>query len=178
MVMKKHALLTLLAIGLSGFCSAGDPPAGASAPAALPVRVDRVNHEWRSADPGEPANYIRETRLEEDGLFHVSIRSSIGVVRVRGCYTDSALTVPHGRFVFAHPNGRIACIGEYVHGVKSGTWKRFDANGHPLAERVYRGESVEQMLDAFGVVSVAQAVAGAAPASSRAPRRFTRAMEF
>jgi antitoxin component YwqK of YwqJK toxin-antitoxin module len=48
-----------------------------------------------------------------------------------------------GDFVFYHPNGKVESEGEYVRGVKVGTWKRYEPSGKPKADRYYPVESAD-----------------------------------
>ncbi|HRF79854.1 MAG TPA: hypothetical protein PL070_07180, partial [Flavobacteriales bacterium] len=66
--------------------------------------------------------------------------------------------LPHGRFIFFHPNGRIESVGEYDHGVKVGTWYTQDITGQGRAERSYAGLSVDALLVKEGVHEQARVV--------------------
>lgn len=178
LVMKPHHNLLILCMGIAMSAMATEPPAGEGASTEIAVRLDHVTDDWRSPAESGSASYSRAVSLEEDGLFHVTIRSSIGVIRVRGAYRDSALTIPHGRFVFAHANGRVAAAGYYRDGIKTGAWFRYGVGGEQLAVREYSGKTVDEMLDSFGVVSVARTIAAQPMAAHTAQRHMTRPMEF
>lgn len=128
-----------------------------NAPVDLDHRVHVVTIDHVSADLSTKA--LREDRgtaertveTRGDGLYHVRIRSAQHIQRMEGSYLDAALTIPHGRFVYYHPNGRIESVGEYQRGVKVGTWYTQDITGQGRAERTYSGLAVEDLLVAKGV---------------------------
>jgi len=101
---------------------------------------------------------LRIVESGDDGLFHVRIRSAQHIQRMQGSYLDRALTVPHGRFTYYHPNGRIESVGEYDKGVKVGTWYTQDITGQGRAERSYAGLTVDALLVNEGVHEQARTV--------------------
>lgn len=78
----------------------------------------------------EPAGPIGELHL---GRIH----GLDGKLKAEGTYMDAGLRVPHGRFTFYHPDGKVESTGDYKEGNKDGVWQRFDKWGGPLAERLY-----------------------------------------
>lgn len=128
-----------------------------SAPLDLDHRVHVVTIDHVSADlstnvqHGERGAAERTVETRGDGLYHVRIRSAQHIQRMEGSYLDAALSVPHGRFVYYHPNGRIESVGEYQRGVKVGTWYTQDITGQGRDERTYSGLAVEDLLVAKGV---------------------------
>lgn len=126
------------------------PEVAATHPAA--VRMDHVRADLRTpAQAGDRTCFSRSVETGPDGLYHVRIRSAQRIQRMEGCFLDSSLSVPHGRFIYYHPNGRIESVGEYEHGVKVGTWYAQDVTGHGRAERTYAGQAPEDLLLAVGV---------------------------
>ena len=116
------------------------------------VRVDRVAADLSTPVPHDQRGAAARTvETRGDGLYHVRIRSAQHIQRMEGSYLDPALTTPHGRFVYYHPNGRIESVGEYQRGVKVGTWYTQDITGQGRAERTYSGLAVEALLVAEGV---------------------------
>lgn len=116
------------------------------------TRTDQVGADLRS--PAASSDHQPFTRTVIAGpheLYRVHIRSAQQIQRMEGQYLDSALTVPHGRFIYYHPNGRIESVGAYDHGVKVGTWYTQDAAGVGRAERTYNGLAGEDLLVAAGV---------------------------
>ncbi|HEY0976452.1 MAG TPA: hypothetical protein VGE21_03190 [Flavobacteriales bacterium] len=73
------------------------------------------------------------------------IHSLDGRLKAEGTYADAALMVPHGRFAFYHPDGKLESTGDYVNGNKSGVWQRFDRWGGELAEKVYDTKALENI---------------------------------
>ncbi|MBL7950505.1 MAG: hypothetical protein JNM62_02190 [Flavobacteriales bacterium] len=123
------------------------------------VLVDHVGGDLRTPVSEKAAD--RSLRIVEagaDGLYHVRIRSAQRIQRMEGTYLDSALAIPHGRFIYYHPNGRIESVGEYDRGVKVGTWYTQDITGQGRAERTYTGLTVDELLVAEGVHAQARTV--------------------
>ncbi len=58
-------------------------------------------------------------------------------LRMKGFSEDAKGRVWHGNFEFYHTNGTLESKGNYLDGLKVGVWERYDANGKPLAERMY-----------------------------------------
>lgn len=69
-----------------------------------------------------------------------------GTLKAEGSYADAAFRVPDGAFTFYHPNGKTESQGLYKNGRKQGVWKRFDARGSELAEKIYDNSSLNAML--------------------------------
>ena len=92
------------------------------------------------------AAFYREHAGRRGDLFQAKTFTLEGKLKVEGTYADSSLNIPHGAFVFYHPNGRVECRGEYVNGSKSGIWERFDAWGEPLAEKIYDPEPLANII--------------------------------
>jgi len=51
--------------------------------------------------------------------------------------SDGSKWIRHGRFAAFHPNGQLACEGDYVHGVENGAWRDFHENGRLAADGHY-----------------------------------------
>ncbi|MGV3638710.1 MAG: toxin-antitoxin system YwqK family antitoxin [Flavobacteriales bacterium] len=116
------------------------------------LRVDHVGDDLHSLVPDDRRNAsTRTVALGSDGRYHVRIRSAQHIQRMEGSYLDSALSIPHGRFVYYHTNGRIESVGDYDHGVKVGTWYTQDITGQGRAERTYTGLALDELLVAQGV---------------------------
>ena len=48
-----------------------------------------------------------------------------------------------GHFVYYHPNGQLESEGEFVKGIKVGSWKRYDNQGNRKHDRYYPAESAD-----------------------------------
>lgn len=86
------------------------------------------------------ASYTMEVVGHTDSAIQVEVRNMKGVLKMKGAYTDEALTTEHGEFTYYYPNGKIESRGRYTLGSKSGLWLRFHQNGQPKAERLYDNE--------------------------------------
>ena len=92
----------------------------------------------------------------ENGLTEVMVKSNIGLTLLKGQYLNRDLSVPHGEFTYYHPNGRLESKGRYDHGVKSGSWVRYDLSGNELSVREYSGMRSEELKEAAGIYSMAR----------------------
>ncbi len=92
------------------------------------------------------AKYYRVAEGKEGELFIGKTYTLDGKLKAEGHYADARLAVPHGAFVYYHPNGKVESRGMYVDGNKSGVWERFDAWGGALAEKVYDHEPLANIL--------------------------------
>ncbi|MBL0128963.1 MAG: energy transducer TonB [Flavobacteriales bacterium] len=92
------------------------------------------------------ATFYREVTGKEGELFMAKTYSMDGKVKAEGSYSDAQLTIQQGSFVFYHPNGRVESRGEYVNGLKTGIWERFDAWGQELAEKIYDPEPLANII--------------------------------
>jgi hypothetical protein len=56
--------------------------------------------------------------------------------------------VPHGEFLLRHDNGQPALSGKYEHGIRVGTWRRWDTTGHLLTDDTYlKQESIRRFIE-------------------------------
>lgn len=174
------ALLPTLLISLSVHAFAG-PPSGTQI-----IRVENVGLEalgypelaTGTSIAGE--RLVRIVALAENGRYLVAVRSNIGILRMKGAYLDSTLTIEDGNFIFYYANGRTESEGRYVHGSKSGTWLRYAMDGAPLAERNYTGLNKEKLLTSMGVIEQVNLGEATRPAAiaGPAPRRSGKPVVF
>ena len=87
--------------------------------------------------------------------YEVREKHSNGALKMTGTYSDQQRTVANGTFSFYHTNGQLESTGLYVNGTKKGVWKRFDAKGNELAERVYGAANYQEVALELGWESVA-----------------------
>ncbi len=57
-----------------------------------------------------------------------------------------------GSFKYFHPNGKIESEGEFVKGIKVGSWKRYDATGKRKQDRYYPAEAADLIRDSMQVI--------------------------
>ena len=150
------------------------------------IRVESVGlkalgyKELTTGAANEDERLERIVALAANGRYLVAVRSNIGIIRMKGAYLDSALTVEDGSFTFHYANGRLESEGQYVGGSKSGIWMRYALDGTRLAERNYTGLSTEELLSSVGSTKKAnlgeatELNAIAAPVATR----FTTPIEF
>ena len=94
------------------------------------------------------AAFYKEADGQVAGAYKARIYTMAGKLKAEGTYSDAQLKVPHGRFTFYHPNGKIESTGDYEMGVKAGVWKRFDNWGMALAEKVYDPKPIQEIVHA------------------------------
>ncbi|MFN3874635.1 MAG: energy transducer TonB [Flavobacteriales bacterium] len=92
------------------------------------------------------AVYYRQLTGQEGHLYIGKTFTMSGKLKAEGTYLDDGLSLPHGRFTFYHPNGKVESRGEYVNGNKAGIWERFDPWGQPLAEKIYNPEPLYNIV--------------------------------
>jgi hypothetical protein len=92
------------------------------------------------------AVYYRLPAGTSGELYVGTTHTMNGALKAEGTYRDQELTIEHGRFVFYHDNGALESRGEYRYGKKTGVWQRFDANGNPLAEKVYDPDHLANII--------------------------------
>jgi antitoxin component YwqK of YwqJK toxin-antitoxin module len=92
------------------------------------------------------AQYYLIPAGQEGSAYVGRIYTMDDVLRAQGHYSDAALKVEHGHFIFYHPDGAVESEGDYVMGNKSGVWKRFDRWGQALAEKVYDHKPLENIV--------------------------------
>lgn len=94
------------------------------------------------------AAFYKEADGQVAGAYKARIYTMAGKLKAEGTYSDAQLKVPHGRFTFYHPNGKIESTGDYQMGVKAGVWQRFDNWGMALAEKVYDPKPIQEIVHA------------------------------
>lgn len=150
------------------------------------IRVENVGvqalgyAELTTSTSNDEERLVRIVALASNGRYLVAVRSNIGIMRMKGAYLDSALTVEDGNFAFYYANGRIESEGHYQHGSKSGTWLRYAMDGAQMAERNYTGLNTEELLTAVGVAEKANlgSAKKSDPVAVHATRRSTTPVEF
>ncbi len=90
--------------------------------------------------------------------YEVRLKHDNGALQMIGLYSDQQRTVANGTFSFYHSNGQLESTGNYVNGTKKGIWKRFDANGNALAERVYGVANYRELALELGWETVARTI--------------------
>ena len=92
---------------------------------------------------------FKEIAVKKDGLWHASlIHINLGIVTMKGSFTDSNLDNGEGLFEYYYPDGSVQNTGYYKNGKQEGTWQMFNVkrqlidsafyiNGKPKAEAIY-----------------------------------------
>ena len=112
------------------------------------VRYDLVGAEEPDVDEPESL-LLRVARVAEQG-WSVRVYGHEGILMMTGFYSDEALTVAEGAFVFYHRNGNVESSGEFHMGVKTGVWKRYNQRGDELPERYYNERETEEVVKVCG----------------------------
>lgn len=143
-------LATTLTILLSISCSeafAGGTDGGNGSPAPV-VRRDLVGPDFQPTTK-ESIILMREVRKTANG-YEVKVKAANGSLRMKGTFSDEKLTVANGTFSYYHDNGRVESEGRIVSGVKTGVWTRFDRSGEAKSEKIYNGQTYDQMAVSNG----------------------------
>lgn len=123
---------------------------GSPAPSPADVRYELVDRSYAPTIYA-PDALLRIVRRVAEDRYEVRVVSADGKLCMSGSYRDAALHVPHGTFEYYYMNGQVESRGDYELGNRSGVWDRYGADGRRLAERVYLGLTVEQILVALGL---------------------------
>lgn len=139
--------LGLISAGLNT-AQAGDGGGANGGSKAVVVRRDLVGPDFRPATSGTIL-LMREVRKTSNG-FEVKVKAADGSLRMRGVFSDEQLTQANGLFSFYHDNGRLESEGHIANGVKTGVWKRYDRGGAARGEKIYNGQTYDQMAVSNG----------------------------
>lgn len=90
------------------------------------------------------AEYYREVTPDFEH-YHVRVFFMDGKLRMTGTYADEELQIKDGLFTYYYEVGRKESQGHYREGFKTGSWKRWDWEGNPKADRIYPQESPEDI---------------------------------
>jgi hypothetical protein len=148
-----NALTTLATIALGLFSAvfnaayAGGSEGG-NASATTIVRRDLVGPDFRPATK-DGIILMREVRQTALG-YEVKVKAANGSLRMKGTFADEQLTAANGEFSYYHDNGRLESQGRIENGVKTGVWKRFDRDGNARNEKVYSGQTYDQLAVSNG----------------------------
>lgn len=115
---------------------------------AAPANAQRIYLDGvlALAGKGTAAYYLEPEGPRAEGGFGARIFTLEGALKATGSYADETFRLPHGHFVFFHPNGAVESEGNYSRGRKDGVWTRKDANGQDLAERVYDASPLKNLV--------------------------------
>ncbi len=155
--MKTRTTVLILVIGLLHLTSAAANMNGDRSRSNNPSLLKSFSGDRSTLTrAAEERGLMININPNESGLIEVIVKSNIGLTLLKGQYLNGDLTIPHGEFNYYHPNGRLESKGRYDHGVKSGSWVRFDLSGNELSVREYSGMSTEELQEAAGIFSVAR----------------------
>ena len=87
------------------------------------------------------AIYQRVLKPLDESFFSAEILSLDGLVKAKGVYfIEDQELIPHGYFVFFHPNGEKESEGRYKVGYKVESWKRYDSEGTEKTSKYYESD--------------------------------------
>ena len=163
----RRTMLPVFAL-FAGVLSAHGPMSTSVSEAEDVVMRDRVE-----ADLVTPATrrstvvYNRVVTREKDNTFRADITDLNGMPRMTGTYKDAALKVPDGEFIYYYANGRVESTGTYVNGMKRGTWRCWQSDGAPRADRIYLGQDWDHLQVSLGLAERAATVGTGGPTPNR-----------
>ena len=104
------------------------------------VRSEFLDAQMALTEAGSPYSYVREVVLSDAEEWIVLVKYKSGTPQMQGTYSDERLVTEQGFFRYYFANGKPESEGNYDHGVKVGTWKRWDWEGVAKADRIYPDE--------------------------------------
>ncbi|MBK6753909.1 MAG: TonB family protein [Flavobacteriales bacterium] len=136
--MKRHLIPALVVIVFTVLVT--EPTAAGQNPEPV-----YLNGQLEVTTKGKASYYRVQEGVE--GAFYLGRTYSVKKKLLsEGHYADPQLRVPHGRFTFYHPNGKVESTGDFAEGLKSGVWQRYDQWGRELAEKVYDPDALASIL--------------------------------
>jgi hypothetical protein len=103
------------------------------------------------ADPSV-ASYTLKLQPFENNRYKGVLSDALDKVRSTGEYTAVGKKyLEDGHFTFFYPDGKIESEGEYVRGVKVGSWKRYDQTGKRKQDRYYPVDSANLIRDSMQI---------------------------
>ncbi len=80
----------------------------------------------------------------EENLYEGEILDYMDQLKASGSYMKIGKNyLEDGVFVYFFPSGIVESRGEFVKGIKVGTWERYDSTGKRKADRYYPVESAD-----------------------------------
>ena len=99
--------------------------------------------------------FTRTVRMAADGKYMAVVTDAYGTVRMQGTFQDPEATIADGDFEYFYANGRKESKGEFVKGMKKGTWACWTSDGTPRADRYYHGMSWDELEVLVGLAEQA-----------------------
>ena len=140
--------LSLLSASINPALAGGHDGGEGNRSTATLVRRDLVGPDFQPATK-ESIILMREVRKTANG-YEVKVKAANGSLRMKGVYSDEQLTQANGTFSYYHDNGRLESEGRIMNGLKTGVWTRYDRNGNPKSEKIYDGQTYDQMAVSNG----------------------------
>ena len=112
------------------------------------VRRNLVGPDFQPATK-ESIILMREVRKTANG-HEVKVKAANGSLRMKGTFSDEQLTQANGTFSYYHDNGRMESEGRIVNGLKTGVWTRYDRSGNAKSEKIYDGQTYDQLAVSNG----------------------------
>ncbi len=113
----------------------------------------RVNARFETTTTDRQADFDRVVTSARNGYL-VQVTDRGGVLRMAGACLDALALVFHGPFQYYDQHGTLRSEGSYAHGVKTGTWQRYDESGLAMPDKEYDGLDREHEAVKLGLVSL------------------------
>ena len=85
-----------------------------------------------------------------DNMYEGEITDYMGQLKASGSYMKIGKSyLEDGQFVYFYPSGKVESKGEFVKGIKVGTWERYDNSGKRKADRYYPAESADMVRESM-----------------------------
>jgi len=108
--------------------------------------IQYLDAAFKQVFSSEESAYTRSVVQNEHNLFDVKVFYPGEQLKMKGHYTDAELLLAEGEFSYFYRNGQLESEGMCSGGVKYGTWKRFEWDGTPRADKYYTGTTVESVM--------------------------------
>jgi len=105
-----------------------------------------LNHRLAPADKNETALYFLESKLIDSTNFSIKIFYSDMQLLMTGYATDNTGQQLTGASAWYYKNGSLQAEGDYTNGQKTGTWKRYNVDGSPKADRHYSDVNMNNII--------------------------------
>jgi antitoxin component YwqK of YwqJK toxin-antitoxin module len=85
-----------------------------------------------------------------ENMYEGEITDYMGQLKASGSYMKIGKSyLEDGQFVYFYPSGKVESKGEFVKGIKVGTWERYDNSGKRKADRYYPAESADMVRESM-----------------------------
>ncbi len=108
------------------------------------IHLDALMHESTESNSSFKLQLTKTAGTSYKGIIY----DYSNTIKAEGSYVlVGKKYLEDGYFTYFYQNGKIESEGNFVRGVKVGTWKRFDNNGKKKSDRYYPEEGADKIRD-------------------------------